>query len=66
MTTGHPNLQTRIENDSELQFMTEASQRRDGLVRTLEHSYSDGSDNDRARMVLDMWASHFPNREPEH
>ena len=22
--------------------------------------------NDRARMVLDMWASHFPNREPEH
>ncbi len=21
--------------------------------------------NDRARMVLDMWASHFPNREPE-
>lgn len=22
--------------------------------------------NDRARMVLDMWAGHFPNREPEH
>ena len=22
--------------------------------------------NDRARLVLDMWAAHFPNREPEH
>ena len=22
--------------------------------------------NDRARMVLDMWAAHFPNREAEH